>query len=71
MARRKAGWTWTPRDPSAGYLLFLEWVAAARVYERLRSGPAAAKCRAARAAYYRAVLGYVPRLPKASEEASE
>lgn len=45
---------------TTSHVLMAAWREAAERYTALGSGPAAAACRAARAAYYTAVLGYVP-----------
>ena len=47
---------------STSRLCFLAWCEAAEAWRRLRSDPAEARCRAARADYYMAVYGVVPPL---------
>jgi len=51
-----------PKHIQTCNLLLLAWLDAAQTWRRMRSDPAEARCRAARAAYYAAVLGHVPPL---------
>jgi hypothetical protein len=49
-------------------LLMLVWIDAAAKWRKLPSEPNVAKCRAARYAYYLAMLGTVPPLPTGTEQ---
>ena len=50
-------------------LLMEAWCEAAEEWKRLRSDPTERKCRVARAAWYQAVYGKVPPLPRRKEAA--